>query len=103
MQNSRTTAGETARTLVVFRDCHASTRIAVRCTGTYDERFVRGFAKRMGWPCTIRKPKAHTEVQTRPEVRLWRKPSCIEARPRPKLSGAFNLTLTASAMEGGER
>lgn len=55
MDKQRQTAGSTAWTLVVFRDCHASTRIAVRCTGTDDERFVRGFAKRMGWPVCVRK------------------------------------------------
>lgn len=49
------TAGETAKTLVVFRDCHASTRIAVQCTGRDDERFVRSFARHMGWPVCVRK------------------------------------------------
>ena len=96
--------GETSkRMLVIFRDCHSRNNIVVPIENNYEERFYRHFAHRMGWPCTIRKPKAHTELQTRSEVRAWRKPSCIEARPRPKLFGAFNLTLTASTMEGGER
>ena len=55
MDKQRNAAGETAKTLVIFRDCHASTRIAVRCTDNYDERFVRNFSKRMGWPVGVRK------------------------------------------------
>ncbi len=43
------------KTLVIFRDCHAAHRIAVRCTDTMDERFVRRFAQRMGWPVAERK------------------------------------------------
>ena len=46
---------KTNKTLVIFRDCHAATRIAVRCTDTMDERFVRAFARRMGWPVAVRK------------------------------------------------
>lgn len=45
------------KTLVVFRDCHASHRIAVRCTDNYDESFVRNFAARKGWPVCERKEK----------------------------------------------
>lgn len=102
MQNSQKTAGETApRTLVIFRDCHKRNNIVVPIESSYEERFYRHFAHRMGWPCTIRRPKAHTELQARAEVRAWRKPAAIEARPRPKLGGAFNLTLTPMAMEGG--
>ena len=102
MQNTKKTAGETApRTLVIFRDCHKSNNLVIPIENNNEERFYRHFAHRMGWPCTIRKPKAHTELQSRSEVRAWSKPSCIEARPRPKLFGAFNLTLTASTMEGG--
>ena len=54
MQNSLQTAGKTAKTLVIFRDCHATHNIAVRCTDRYDERFVRNFARRMGWPVFVR-------------------------------------------------
>lgn len=89
------------KTLVIFRDCHVKNNIVVELVSSYEERFYRNFARRMGWPCTIRKPKAHTELQTRSEVRAWRKPSCIEARPRPKLGGAFQLTLTSLTKEGG--
>ena len=89
------------RTLVIFRDCHVKNNIVVELVSSYEERFYRNFARRMGWPCTIRKPKAHTELQARAEVRAWRKPSAIESRPRPKLGGAFNLALTPMAMEGG--
>lgn len=88
------------RTLVIFRDCHSKNNIVVPIENNYEERFYRHFAHRMGWPCTIRRPKAHTELQARAEVRAWRKPSAIEARPRPKLGGAFNLTLT-QIKEGG--
>lgn len=103
MDKQRQTAREMApRTLVIFRDCHKRNNLIIPIEDRNEERFYRNFARRMGWPCCIRKAEAHTELQTRSEVRAWRKPSCIEARPRPKLFGAFNLTLTASAMEGGE-
>ena len=46
---------KTRKTLVIFRDCHAATRIAVRCTDQYDERFVRACARRMDWPVAVRK------------------------------------------------
>ncbi len=89
------------KTLVIFRDCHKNNNLVIPIENNNEERFYRHFSHRMGWPCTIRKAKAHTELQARSEVRAWRKPSAIEARPRPKLFGAFNLTLTASTMEGG--
>lgn len=88
------------KTLVIFRDCHSRNNIVVPIENNYEERFYRNFARRMGWPCTIRKPKAHTELQTRSEVRAWRKPAAIVERPRPKLGGAFNLALT-QIKEGG--
>ena len=101
MQNSTSTAGKTAwKTLVIFRDCHSKNNIVVPIENNYEERFYRHFAHRMGWPCTIRKPKAHTELQARAEVRAWRKPSALADMPHPKLGGAFNLTLT-QIKEGG--
>lgn len=50
-------SSKTMKTLVVFRDCHASHRIAVRCTDNYDESFVRNFAARKKWPVCVRKEK----------------------------------------------
>lgn len=92
MQNAKMTAGETAqRTLVIFRDCHKKNNIVIPIVSDYEERFYRHFAHRMGWLCTIRKPKAHTELT---KATVWRKPVAIAARPRPQLGGAFNLTLT---------
>lgn len=98
MQNEQRTAGETAqRTLVIFRDCHKKNNIVIPIVSDYEERFYRHFAHRMGWPCTIRKPKAHTELT---KATVWRKPVAIASRPRPQLGGAFNLTLT-DIKEGG--
>ena len=98
MQNEQRTAGETAqRTLVIFRDCHKKNNIVIPIVCDYEERFYRHFAHRMGWLCTIRKPKAHTELT---KATVWRKPVAIAARPRPQLGGAFNLTLT-EIKEGG--
>lgn len=35
------------------------------------------------------------------EDSTWRKPATIVERPRPKLGGAFNLTLTSLPKKGG--
>lgn len=102
MQNSRTTAGETApRTLVIFRDCHVKNNIVVELVSSYEERFYRNFARRMGWPCTIRKRTAQAEAQPAAPaaVHNWRKPAAGFNRPR--LGGAFQLTVTPYRMEGG--
>lgn len=90
------------RTLVIFRDCHAKNNIVVPIESDGEERFYRHFAHRMGWPCTIRRPKAHTEFAPVPVSRSWRKPPMLPATQRPRLGGAFNLVLTSLAMEGGE-
>ncbi len=93
------------KTLVIFRDCHKNNNLVIPIEDRYEERFYRNFAKRMGWPCTIRKRTAQAEAQPAAPaaVHNWRKPAAIVERPRPQLFGAFNLTLTASTMEGGER
>ena len=90
---------------MIFRDCHVKNNIVVELVSSYEERFYRNFARRMGWPCTIRKRTAQADAQpTAPAaVHNWRKPAAIVERPRPQLFGAFNLTLTASTMEGGVR
>ncbi len=99
MKCTKKTAGETApRTLVIFRDCHKKNNIVIPIVCDYEERFYRHFAHRMGWLCTIRKPKAHTELT---KATVWRKPVAIAARQRPKLGGAFQLTLTSLTKEGG--
>lgn len=71
---------------------------------SYEERFYRNFARRMGWPCTIRKRTAQAEAQPAAPaaVHNWRKPPMLPATQRPRLGGAFNLVLTSLAMEGGE-
>ena len=91
------------RTLVIFRDCHVKNNIVVDLVSSYEERFYRNFARRMGWPCTIRKAEVQPAAMAATAENNWRKPAAIVERPRPKLFGAFNLTLTASTMEGGER
>ena len=103
MQNSRTTAGETAkqRTLVIFRDCHSKNNLVIHIEDHYEERFYRNYARRMGWPCTIRKASAEAVAQqAATAVHNWRKPAAIIERPRPQLGGAFNLALT-SLSKGG--
>ena len=96
MQNTQKTAGQTAkqRTLVIFRDCHVKNNIVVDLVSSYEERFYRNFARRMGWPCTIRKRTAQAEAQPAAPaaVHNWRKPAA--GFNRPKLGGAFNLALT---------
>lgn len=43
---------------MIFRDCHARNNITVPLTDSYVERFYRNFARRMGWPCCIRRSEA---------------------------------------------
>lgn len=102
MQNSQKTAGETApRTLVIFRDCHAKNNLVIHIEDHYEERFYRNYARRMGWPCTIRKASAEAVAQqAATAVHNWRKPAAIIERPRPQLGGAFKLALT-SLSKGG--
>lgn len=97
---------EKQRTLVIFRDCHKRNNIVIPIEDSYEERFYRNFARRMGWQWCIRKEKVGGLTSPCPPQEgenNWRKPAAIVERPRPKLFGAFNLTLTASTMEGGER
>lgn len=89
--------------LVIFRDCHSRNNIVVPIENNYEERFYRNFARRMGWPCCIRKAEVQPAAMAATAENNWRKPAAIIERPRPQLFGAFSLTLTASAMEGGER
>ena len=91
------------RTLVIFRDCHKRNNLVIPIENNNEERFYRNFARRMGWPCTIRKNAVQPAAMAATAENNWRKPAAIVDRPRPQLFGAFNLTLTASAMEGGER
>ena len=69
------------RTLVIFRDCHARNNITVPLTDSYVERFYRNFARRMGWPCCIRRSEAQLRNFQRPPA--GRKP-----RPKAPESGA---------------
>ena len=105
MQNSRTTAGETApRTLVIFRDCHAKNNIVVTANSDREEERIRLRAMSDGFLVALRKPKqpgCETHCTTTPTNHTWRKPATIIERPRPRLGGAFNLALTSLAMEGG--
>lgn len=105
MENSRENAAQSAKkTLVIFRDCHKRNNLIIPIEDRNEERFYRNFAKRMGWPCTIRKATGQPVVQpVETAVHNWRKPAAIAERPRPQLFGAFSLTLTASAMKGGEQ
>jgi hypothetical protein len=106
MQNSRTKAGETApRTLVIIRDCHSKNNIVVMANSDREEERVRLRAMSKGFLVTVRKPKqpgCETRCTTMPDKRTWIKPAAIIERPRPKLAGAFNLSLTPLPKEGGE-
>ncbi len=91
------------KTLVIFRDCHKRNNLIIPIEDRSEERFYKNFARRMGWPCCIRKAEVQPAAKAAPAENNWRKPAAIIERPRPQLFGAFNLTLTASTMEGGER
>ena len=107
MQNSRQTAGETAqRTLVIFRDCHSKNNIVVTANSDREEEKIRLRALSDGFLVALRKPKqpgCETHCTAMPTNRTWRKPAAIIERPRPKLYGAFQLTLASLMPEGGER
>lgn len=104
MNNQNQTAVQTAkRTLVIFRDCHKSNNLVIPIEDKHMERFYRNFARRMGWPCTIRKATVQPAAQpAETAVHNWRKPAAIAQRPRTRLGGAFNLALTQITTEGGE-
>ena len=105
MENQKETAGKTAKTktMVIFRDCHKKNNLVLTIEDRYMERFYRNFARRMGWPCTIRKATVQPAAQpAETAVHNWRKPAAIAQRPRTRLGGAFNLALTSLTMEGGE-
>ena len=110
MQNSRTTAGETAKPtspiiLVIFRDCHARHNLVVTANNEREERTYRRMATKQGYLVAVRKPRQPEPVMpgSAPSPRAWRKSSAIDARPRPQLGGAFNLTLTQLSKKGGEQ
>ena len=87
---------------MIFRDCHVKNNIVVDLVSSNEERFYRNFARRMGWPCCIRKAEVQPAAMAATAENNWRKPATIVERPRPRLGGAFNLTLTSLTMEGGE-
>ena len=66
---------------MIFRDCHARNNITVPLTDSYVERFYRNFARRMGWPCCIRRSEAQLRNFQCPPA--GRKP-----RPKAPESGA---------------
>ena len=110
MQKTRQTAGETARvrTLVIFRDCHSKNNIVVTANSDREEEKIRLKAMSKGFLVAVRKPRelmqnlCDTYAATcTSSAHTWRKPSAIIERPRPHLGGAFNLSLTSLAMEGG--
>ena len=105
MQNTQTTAGQTAkRTLVIIRDCHSKHNIVVTANSDREEEKIRLRALSDGFLVALRKPKqpgCETNCTTMPTNRTWRKPAAIAERPRPRLGGAFNLALT-SLPKGGE-
>ena len=104
MQNSRTTAGETApRTLVIIRDCHSKNNIVVTANSDREEEKIRLRALSDGFLVALRKPRQlEPKLEPSPATsHVWRKHSSIEQRPRPRLGGAFNLALTSLTMEGG--
>ena len=108
MQNTKKTAGETApRTLVIFRDCHSKNNIVVTANSDREEEKIRLRAMSKGFLVAVRKPKQlvqelYNTCTTPASSHTWRKPSALMERPRPKLGGAFQLTLSPLAMKGGE-
>ena len=105
MNETKQTAAKTAKTktMVIFRDCHKKNNLVLTIEDKHMERFYSNFARRMGWPCTIRKASVEAIAQhAATAVHNWRKPAAIIERPRPRLGGAFNLALTSLTMEGGE-
>ncbi len=108
MQNTKKTAGETAkRTLVIIRDCHAKHNILVVANSDREEEKIRLRAMSKGFLVAVRKPKQlvqelYNTCTTPASSHTWRKPSALMERPRPKLGGAFQLTLSPLAMKGGE-
>lgn len=106
MKQQQTTAGQTAkqRTLVIFRDCHSKNNIVVTANSDREEEKIRLRALSDGFLVALRKPKqpgCETHCTTMPTNRTWRKPSALAVRPRQKLCGAFRLTLSSLAKEGG--
>lgn len=87
--------------MVIFRDCHKKNNLVLACEDTYAEQFYRNYARRMGWPFTIRKKQIQPVEQ--PVGTAWRKPSALAEMPRPKLFEAFRLELTPLAIKGGAR
>ena len=110
MQNTQTTAGETAqRTLVIFRDCHSKNNLVLTASSDREEERIRLKAMSKGFLVAVRKPRELVQnlcitytntCSSSATSNTWRKPSAIINRPRPQLGGAFNLTLT-QIMEGG--
>lgn len=90
---------EKQRTLVIFRDCHKNNNLVIPIENNNEERFYRNFARRMGWPCTIRRNAVQPTAMATPAENNWRKPAA--GFNRPKLGGAFQLTVTPYRMEGG--
>jgi len=105
MQHKQKTAGQTApRTLVIIRDCHSQHNIVVIAYSDREEEKIRLRALSDGFLVALRKPKqpgCEMHCTTMPTIRTWRKPSAFMERPRPRLGGAFKLTLTSLALEGG--
>ena len=55
MNETRQTAGETAKTLVIFRDCHSRHNLLVKVQAWADELMYRRMATKRGWLVTERK------------------------------------------------
>lgn len=65
MQNTQTTAGETAKPtspiiLVIIRDCHARHNLVVTAHNDHEERTFRRMATKQGYLVAVRKPKNPT-------------------------------------------
>ena len=107
MQNTQTTAGQTAkRTLVIFRDCHSKNNIVLTANSDREEEKIRLRAMSKGFLVALRKPRDLGQIldkswTNQPSVHTWRQPAAIIERPRTRLGGAFNLVLSQIAMEGG--
>lgn len=107
MEKQVKTAGQTApRTLVIFRDCHSKNNIVVTANSDREEERVRLRAMSKGFLVAVRKPRELMQniggtCTCTSSAHTWQKPSAIVERPRPKLCGAFQLTLTSLTKEGG--
>ena len=127
MQNTQTTAGETAKPtspiiLVIIRDCHARHNLVVTANNAHEERTYRRMATKQGYLVAVRKPQNPTcDNCDHMSIRKTRSGENTrhcdffglyipdnEQSPTCELHSAINkfermMTAKAKARKGGER